>query len=98
MNSKIAVTAEMLGLWVSTMLLYHAKHPEVPFSDLLTGVGVDSALAVVVLWVLLILPLDISPGADWPPALGFVIIASSLAYQGGAVATAFNQLVTTKGR
>jgi hypothetical protein len=93
MNTKSAVLAEMAALWIATMLIAYSKQKTKDFNALFVDIGIKSGLAIGVLTVILVVPVDLNPGVSWPAYAGLLIAGSALLYEGGIAANEVNALL-----
>ena len=92
MNAKVALTVEMILLWIGTLLVYKKKHPNVSWVDTYVFVGLPSGVAVAALFALLTIPIDVS-GAEWPAIFGAIITGSAILYEGQGIATSIDHVL-----
>ena len=92
MNTTAAVGIEMAALFGGTMLIHVQRNRDRLLVDELAITGVRAGIAVLLLTVVLLIPVDIWD-AEWPAYAGGVILLSSLIYEAGMLNNALDALL-----
>jgi len=99
-NVQQAILAEMVGMWILVML-YGVQQDQTAgvditaktyVGDIFINRGLKSGLAVVLLSLVLMLAAQIG-NSKWPAYLGFLILMSTLLYEGAVASKVFEQLL-----
>lgn len=99
-NVQQAILAEMVAMWILVMLygIQQDQNSGVDITaktyvgDIFINRGLKSGLAIVLLAIVLMLAAQIG-NTRWPAYLGFMILMSTLLYEGAVASKVFEQLI-----